>query len=183
MPIRAQWRQHLPKLALLALLGNLPDIDFFFQLGVHANELHRGFTHSLAAAVAVSLGLSCLWRITPGFWRSAFLYFTAYGSHLVLDLCSGSKLGWSHAGYGIPLFWPWRQEFSSPLVLVFGVRHQNLQALFSLDNVWSCTYELMVFGAITLIFFALWKQKLNPRTIQRAPAAVVRPTMELSSRK
>jgi LexA-binding, inner membrane-associated putative hydrolase len=164
--IVAQWRPYLLKLAVLIFLANLPDLDFFTEFGLHANELHRGFTHSLAAAIVVSLGLSCLWRIVPGFWRSALLYYTAYGSHLLIDLCTGSKLGWTHSSYGIPLFWPWHQEFGSPLILAFGVRHKNLSALFSIDNAESCAYELVIFGAITLVLLSLWKRKQKSRTNQ-----------------
>jgi membrane-bound metal-dependent hydrolase YbcI (DUF457 family) len=166
----AQWLPYLLKLAVLVFLANLPDLDFFLQFGVHANELHRGFTHSLVAAIVVSLGLSCLWRIIPGFWRSALLYFIAYGSHLLIDLCTGTRLGWTHTGYGIPLLWPWGQEFTSPLVVVFGVRHKNLSALFSIDNLWSCAYELVFFGAITLILLALWTRKQKARTPRPGPA-------------
>src|SRR6266566_229589 len=86
-------RQYLPQLVLLVLLANLADVDFIFGLGTgaNANALHRGFTHSLAAAVFVALAVSCLWRITGSFWRSAILYFSAYSSHLLIDLCTGTK--------------------------------------------------------------------------------------------
>ena len=173
-----QWRQYLPQFFVLVLLANLPDVDFFIALGAHANQLHRGFTHSLAAAVVVSLTVSCLWRIAPGFWRSAILYFAAYGSHLLIDSCTGSTLGWTHSGSGIPLFWPWPQNFSSPLILIFGVQHRNLRAIFSLDNVWSCTYELLIFGAITAVLI-LWKRKLKSRTSPPRPGAAARPLLEL----
>src|SRR5438105_5265926 len=83
-----QWRPYLPKLAVLVLLANLPDLDFFIELGRNANELHRGLTHSLLAAVIVSLGLGVLWQIIPGYWRSALLYFTAYGSHLLIAIAT-----------------------------------------------------------------------------------------------
>ncbi len=148
-------RPYLIKLGALVLLANLPDLDFLFGLGWRANELHRGFTHSLLAAIAVSLLLASFWRITAGYWRSAAIYFLAYGSHLVIDLCTGVKLGWNHTGYGIPLFWPWPQQFTSSLILLYGVRHATLGALFSLDNLWSCAYELVVLGGLTLVLFAL----------------------------
>jgi membrane-bound metal-dependent hydrolase YbcI (DUF457 family) len=160
------------RLALLVFLANLPDLDFFLALGQHANELHRGFTHSLAAALALSLGLSCLWRIAPGFWRSASLYFMAYGSHLLIDLSTGRRLGWTHSGYGIPLFWPSHQQVNSPLIILFGVRHNNLSALFSIDNLWFAAYELALCGAITLILLTLWRRKLQPQMYQpNSPAA------------
>jgi membrane-bound metal-dependent hydrolase YbcI (DUF457 family) len=150
--------QYLPQLVLLVLLANLADVDFLFGLctGANANALHHGFTHSLAAAVFVALAVSCVWRVAAGFWWSAILCFSAYGSHLLIDLCTGAKRGWNATGYGIPLFWPWTKEFSSPLVLLVGVSHKDLPALFSMGNVWSSLYELLTFGAITAALLALW---------------------------
>jgi membrane-bound metal-dependent hydrolase YbcI (DUF457 family) len=142
-------RQYLPQLILLMVLANLADVDFLFGI-------HRGFTHSLAIAVLVALAVSCLWRIAGTFWRSAALYFLAYGSHLVIDLFTGASLGWNGSGSGIDLFWPWKKDFSSPLILIVGVKHKDLPALFSKDNLQSSLYELLIFGAITAVLVALW---------------------------
>jgi hypothetical protein len=128
-------RQYLSQLVLLGLLANLADVDFLFGL-------HRSFTHSLAAAVFFALAVSCMWRIAGTFWRSAALYFLAYGSHLLIDLCTGAKLGWNGTASGIALFWPWRKEFGSPLILIVGVRHKDLPTLFSIENLQSSSYEL-----------------------------------------
>ncbi len=179
----SEWRPYLPKLFLLILLANLPDFDFLIELGFPAHELHRGFTHSLIAAIVVSLGLGCIWRIVPGFWRSVLLYFAAYGSHLSIDLCTGTHLGWSNSGSGIPLFWPWHQQFSSPLILVYGVHHGTLAALFSLDNAFSSTYELLTFGGITAVLLILWKQKLKPQTHRPGPEPAPHPLAELQPHK
>jgi membrane-bound metal-dependent hydrolase YbcI (DUF457 family) len=92
--LAAQWRQYLPRLRVLVLHANLPDFDFPISLGLLGNaSLHHEFTHSLAAAVLVVLAVSWVWRIAPGFWRSAIIYFAAYGSHLLIDLCTGRTLG------------------------------------------------------------------------------------------
>jgi membrane-bound metal-dependent hydrolase YbcI (DUF457 family) len=162
-------RQYLPQLVLLVLLANLADVDFLIGLGTeaNANALHHGFTHSLAAAVFVALAVSCVWRIAGSFWRSAILCFSAYSSHLLIDLCSGAKLGWNVTASGIPLFWPWAKEFRSPLVLVVGVTHKDLPALFSMKNVWSSFYELLTFGAITVALLALRVRYEERRTISR----------------
>jgi membrane-bound metal-dependent hydrolase YbcI (DUF457 family) len=162
-------RQYLPQLVLLILLANLADVDFLFGLGIdaNANALHRGFTHSLVAAVFVALAVSCVWRIAGSFWRSATLYFLAYGSHLLIDLCTGKKLGWNFTGYGVPLFWPWATRFRSPLVLIVGVSHKDLPALFSMKNAWSSFYELLTFGAITVALLALRVRHEERRTISR----------------
>ena len=160
--LTAHWRQYLTPLGVLILLANAPDLDLFL-----GNALHRGFTHSLTAATLVSLALSCVWRIVPGFWRSTILYFTAYSSHLLIDFFTGTKVGWTSTGYGMPLFWPWPKTFSSPLILIFGVHHKDFAALFSLDNVWACTYEALIFGAITVVASVLWKRKLKSRTSRK----------------
>ena len=162
-------RQYLPQLVLLVLLANLADVDFLFGFATNgnANALHRGFTHSLAAAVFVALAVSCVWRIAGSFWRSAILYFSAYSSHLLIDVCTGTKLGWNATASGIPLFWPWAKEFRSPLVLVVGVSHKDLPALFSMKNAWSSLYELLTFGAITVALLALRVRHEQSRTISR----------------
>jgi Predicted membrane-bound metal-dependent hydrolases len=156
----AHWRQYLLPLGVLILLANAPDSDLFL-----GNALHRGFTHSLTVAILASLALGCAWRIAPGFWRSTILYFTAYSSHLLIDFFTGTKLGWTNSGFGMPLFWPWPKTFSSPLILIFGIHHKNFAALFSLDNVWACTYETVTFGAITVVASVLWKRKLKSRIL------------------
>ena len=156
-------REYLLPLGVLILLANAPDLDLLL-----GNAGHRGFTHSLTAAMVLSLALSCAWRIVPSFWRSAILYFTAYSSHLLIDFFTGTKIGWTNSGYGMPLFWPWPKTFSSPLILIFGIRHKDFAALFSLDNVRACTYETLTFGAITVVASVLWKRKLKSRISRKA---------------
>jgi hypothetical protein len=87
-----RWRQYLQRLGVLVLLANLPDFDFPISLGLLENaSLHHEFTHSLVAAVLVALAVSCMWRIVPGFWRSAMIYVTGYGSHLLIDLYTAGR--------------------------------------------------------------------------------------------
>lgn len=150
--ISLQWRSWLAQLGLLIVVANLPDFDFVISFAVLGNaRLHHEFTHSVTLAVLVSLALSYVWRIARGFWPTFVIYFAAYGSHLLIDLFTGSRLGWTRSGSGIPLFWPWGPKFSSPLILIPGVRHFDLHALFSIENVLSASYELLLFGAITAV--------------------------------
>jgi membrane-bound metal-dependent hydrolase YbcI (DUF457 family) len=174
----SHWCQYLRPLGVLILLANAPDLDLLL-----GNAMHRGFTHSVTAAILVSLALACVWRIAPGLWRSAFVYFTAYGSHLLVDFFTGTKIGWTNSGYGMPLFWPWHKNFSSPLILIFGVRHKDFAALFSLDNILSCTYEALTFGAITLAASVLWKRKLKSRISRKSKlkSRTNPPTPEIST--
>jgi len=159
--LTAHWHQLLPRLGVLILLANAADLDLFLPPGFPNNAVHRGFTHSLTVAILVSLALSCIWRIAPGFWRSTILYFTAYSSHILIDFFTGTKIGWTNTGFGMPLFWPWHKTFSSPLILIFGVRHKDLAAVLSFDNVWACTCELLTCGAITVVVLVLWKRRLK----------------------
>ncbi len=163
--LAAHWQQYLPRLGVLILLANAPDLDLFITPGFPGNALHRGFTHSLTVAILISLALSCAWRIAPSFWRSTILCFTAYSSHILIDLFTGAKIGWTNTGYGMPLFWPWPKNFSSPLILIWGIHHKDFAALFSLDNVWACTYEIVTCSTITAIAYVLWKQKLKSRIL------------------
>jgi membrane-bound metal-dependent hydrolase YbcI (DUF457 family) len=171
----AYWREYLLPLGVLILLANAPDLDLLL-----GNAVHRGFTHSLTAAALVSLALTCVWRIAPGFWRSAGVYFIAYSSHLLIDFFTGTKIGWTSTGFGMPLFWPWPRTFSSPLILIFGIHHKNFAALFSLDNLRACTYETLIFGAITVVASVLWKRKLKSRILRKArlKSRTNRPTAE-----
>src|SRR5439155_25766163 len=84
--LTAHWRQYVPRLGVLILLANAPDLDLFLPPGFPGNALHRGFTHSLTVAILISLALSCAWRIAPGFWRCTILCFTAYSSHILIYL-------------------------------------------------------------------------------------------------
>jgi membrane-bound metal-dependent hydrolase YbcI (DUF457 family) len=152
---------------LLILVANLADVDFLFGLGAgtDANALHHGFTHSFLAAFVAALSVSCLWPIAVTFWRSVALYFLAYSSHLLIDLFTGTKLGWNSTGSGIPLLWPWQKGFASPLILVVGVKHKDFPALFSVKNLQSSVYELLIFGIITAVLVVLWVRHQKNRAL------------------
>jgi len=144
-----QWRRYMAQLCLLICVANLADLDFIPELLFH-KDYHRGFSHSLLAAILASLALTWIWKITGTFWSSFGIYFAAYGSHLVIDFFTGTQLGWNHSGAGIPLFWPWPgNDIRSLLVLIYGVNHGSVSAIFSVANLRAVCYDVIFFGCIT----------------------------------
>ena len=75
------------ELATVAVLANLPDIDFLPGLLMgDPGRFHHGPTHTILAAVAAGLLVGLLWwRLRGGFWRFAALGFLVYLSHLLAD--------------------------------------------------------------------------------------------------
>ena len=100
------------ELGAAALGSLLPDIDHpkslvgrrlaWVSVPVAALVGHRGVTHSLLAVLACAAGLWFLGRELA--WNAALL--VGYLSHLAGDALTVS---------GIPLLWPWRRRFRSPL--------------------------------------------------------------------
>lgn len=95
-------RRHFAPLVLGALLANCADFDFALVFLAHDRSYHRGFTHSLAFALAlcvVSLLVFGRARL-----REALAYGLAYASHAPLDY-STTKFGG-----GLELLWPFTPE-------------------------------------------------------------------------
>jgi len=144
----------------VAVPRRLPELLFH-------KDYHRGFSHSLLAAILVSLTLAWTWKIAGTFWRSFGIFFAAYGSHLAIDFFTGVQLGWNHSGSGIPLFWPWPgNDLSSQLILIYGVTHGSVSAIFSVANLHAICYDLVFFGSITTALL-LWRTQyiLNNRNM------------------
>jgi inner membrane protein len=152
----SRWREFLPKLCMLVLVANAADLDIIAEV-ITGKDLHRGFSHSLLAAVLVTLICTWLWEIAGDFRRSAALYFAAYASHLLIDIFTGTDLGWTHSGSGVPLLWPCGIKFSSPLILIYGVEHRKDWSSVSAADLWQRGYELLVFGGITIGLLA-WRR-------------------------
>lgn len=99
---RLTWRAAV---VIGVILGNLPDADFIPGLLVgEPGAYHRGISHSVGAALAVSLGVAALGgaRLGTGFRPLFLIALAAYGSHLVLDAVMPDTRG----VVGVPLFWP-----------------------------------------------------------------------------
>jgi len=145
-----QWRKYVGQLCLLVLVANLADFDVIPSLLLHKDFHHRA-SHSLLAAILVSLILSWLWKIAESFWRSFAIYFVAYGSHLLIDFFTGSRLGWNVRGDGLPLFWPWpRSRLHSTVVLFYGLTNGSISATFSVANLRAVCNDFLFFGSITI---------------------------------
>jgi inner membrane protein len=88
---------------LFGALSLAPDLDVIaFRVGIPygAPFGHRGALHSLAVALAVSLGVAlCLERRRFPFWRSLAVAATAIASHGLLDALTDG-------GLGVALLWP-----------------------------------------------------------------------------
>jgi membrane-bound metal-dependent hydrolase YbcI (DUF457 family) len=155
--LREQWRKYLRQLCILVLVANLADFDLIPSLLLHKDFHHRA-SHSLLATILASLVLARIWKIAESFWRSFAIYFVAYGSHLLIDFFTGSRLGWSVRGDGLPLFWPWpRSRLHSSVVLFYGLRNGSISATFSVANLRAVCNDVLFCGSITIaIFVARW---------------------------
>src|SRR5208282_230426 len=94
-------RRAWPFWVMAAALPVIPDLD---TLGfARSNSIwgHRGFTHSLAFAMALGLTATVVvgWYLRMGFWRLAVLFSVIAASHGLLDLLTT-------AGNGVALWWP-----------------------------------------------------------------------------
>ena len=85
-----------------AALANCPDLDFALVIAYHERGWHRGFTHSLAFALAIGL---CFLAALG--WRrrgAAFAYGLAFASHALLDYAT------TKFGRGVELLWPFTAD-------------------------------------------------------------------------
>ncbi len=133
-------------IALCILLANLPDVDFLAGLIFYGrfNILHGEMTHSALFLIIASL-LATLCQLHPCWVRRFFSALLLIGSHDLMDFLSSQTLGLQRA-YGIAFFYPFSEEkIGAPFSLFYGVRHKNLEQLFSLENLWTIGYELCVF--------------------------------------
>ena len=100
-PRRMAW----PYWVLAAALPVLPDLDCFSLSPSTSVWGHRGFTHSLAFALAAGLLAAALagWYLRTSFWRLAVIFFLITASHALLDMLT-------RAGSGVALWWPFSDE-------------------------------------------------------------------------
>jgi membrane-bound metal-dependent hydrolase YbcI (DUF457 family) len=94
-----RWRRALVAGAVLA---NAADLDFSLAFAFGSRSWHRGFTHSLAFALAVFVCL--LLALGRARAREALAFGLAYASHALLDFATTKE------GGGLELFWPFSVE-------------------------------------------------------------------------
>lgn len=105
----------------------IPDLDVLgFRLGIaYSHELgHRGFTHSLAFAVALAMVAVVFANRLKSRPQHAFAFvFVACASHGLLDMLTTG-------GHGIALFWPFSEERFFWPVQIIEVSTLNLRRFF-----------------------------------------------------
>jgi len=138
-------RFYLP-LAIGAIFANAADFDFGFSVFFGLKQWHRGFTHSMFFALAVTAVLM-IWRGRKDF-REALAYGLAYASHCLLDFATTRR------GNGVELFWPFSIER-------FGLRRLGLSEIPSqvsaLEILTYVGLELLIFAPVFALVF--WRRK------------------------
>lgn len=94
-------RKGLPLLAGAAI-ANCADLDFGLVLLTHDHSWHRGFTHSLAFSLALTLVAFAVWG--SKYLREVLAYGATYTSHGLLDYATTKH------GDGVKLLWPFSNQ-------------------------------------------------------------------------
>jgi inner membrane protein len=151
------------------VMAMAPDLDFLLGILMgQPSRYHQGLSHSLGAAVMVSLALTLLYsRKRHTMAGEGGRFFLAYASHLVLDFWGAD----TRPPYGIPLFWPLSERVYLALWPVFmGVQHTLpttattgdwLLTIFQPVNLRAIGIEVLVLLPIALLVRALCTSKGN----------------------
>ena len=153
--LKRDWRV----LLLAAFLAVTPDFDFFLiWAGISGHEAHRGPTHSILFALAVTLLLA----ISAGFsyLRSVLACGAALLSHGILDFLT------TRQGRGVELLWPFSDERLKLGVIGFSEFPHGFHLL---EIVKSSLIELIVFAPLLLAMLLIreyWSQASALRETQ-----------------
>jgi len=136
-------------------LANLPDIDFLPGLILgFPNLYHHGIFHSLGAALAVAAALGWIFsQKKQHFWGFSAITFFIFYSHLLLDFFSKDFT----APYGLPLFWPFSNNYFIATHPVFlNITRSNRSAnffssLLSRHNLEAALREIILLGGLVLL--------------------------------
>jgi inner membrane protein len=161
------------------LMAIAPDLDFIPGIiQGQPNLYHQGLSHSLGAALFVSLAAALI--VSNGaFWKNWTLLFVAYASHLALDFFAPD----GRPPYGQPLFWPISSEYyfaPTGWQFLWGVRHAKatsapigdwLSGILQLQNLGAISIEVLV--TLPMILLARYVSSLKSRRSQnRLPAEI-----------
>jgi len=147
-------KEDIRRLGWFILLANLPDFDFIpgILLG-EPGRYHHGISHSIGMGLIVFL--LAWWWASARFARNritiAFTAFALVGSHLLLDWLTWDPPGTN--GQGVPLLWPWSDEYYLAPVTIFPrvERHDLLSAETLANNLTGLVIELAVFVPLVLL--------------------------------
>jgi inner membrane protein len=159
-----------------ALLSMLPDADviaFGFGIPYESPLGHRGFSHSLLAALLMAflvLAGELRWRTWRGkAWRLGLYFFLAAASHGVLDAMTSGGKG---VGFFIPFsderfFFPWRPIRVSPIGLGAFFSARGLAVLVS-----ECKWVWLpsaAFGGLIMAFKGWLAARRNHGVLAKTP--------------
>jgi inner membrane protein len=161
---KKQWR-HKPGFWVAAIFFSaLPDIDVIgFSMGVRYGDLwgHRGMTHSLLFAAAVSAVIAAMWSGMSGErWKVGLLFFSIIASHGLLDAMTDGGLG---VAFFSPFdthryFFPWRPIHVSPIGVHRFFSARGIEVLRS-EIIWIWLPSAIF--ALTLWGVRAWKARLR----------------------
>lgn len=156
-------------LGLCAGMALAPDLDFVPGIVLGQPVLyHQGISHSLGAALGVSLGLAVLYGRRRGTVRANWgRFFLAYASHLILDLFGQD----SRPPYGMPLFWPLDDgHYQAPFPIFWGIEHARsastptgewIAAIFQPHNLAVVGLEVVVIFPVVLFIWSMQRTVLE----------------------
>eukprot|EP00456_Euglypha_rotunda_P057650 TRINITY_DN47724_c0_g1_i2.p1 TRINITY_DN47724_c0_g1~~TRINITY_DN47724_c0_g1_i2.p1 ORF type:complete len:177 (-),score=35.06 TRINITY_DN47724_c0_g1_i2:181-711(-) len=165
----ARWLQPPWWLVLFLVAANLPDVDLLVGLAFgNFGRFHGGPTHSLLFASAAVLVAAV---VLPATYRRMLPWLAiAVFSHLLIDMLSGSVLGWSQS-YGTRLLWPFDDDrIRAPFSLFLGVENSTGGNLLTAHNVFVVCVEVVSFLPLLLGFW--WLARSREARVATSPGAV-----------
>jgi inner membrane protein len=162
------------------LMAIAPDLDFIPGIiQGQPNLYHQGLSHSLGAALFVSLAAALI--VGKGaLWKNWRLLFVAYVSHLALDFFAPD----GRPPYGQPLFWPISGEYyfaPGSLQLLWGVHHAKatsaattewLSGILQVQNLGAISIEVLVTLPMILLarYASRWKTPADKTALKHKNA-------------
>ncbi len=141
--------------ALLLVIANWPDIDFFFGIfGGNPNHYHQGWTHSLLFVLISGAVFGGFYALKHGYSAGAkagLLAFSVMVLHLICDILGGD----TRPPIGIPLFWPFSEVPVHSPVTLFGSVTKASDTLHFIPSLF-CWHNLRVVIQETGIMLAVF---------------------------